>query len=165
MIFALTGFFIFIGYKWGDWRNWKTYYPTILFIIAGDFIASFVYSAKPLWRYSATALSGTHTQLIVALIIYPCTVLVFLAWYQKLKINKAVYIALWVFLFSVLEYLGVKYNYFFHYNGWNLIYSVAFDFILFTLLIVHQNNPPKAWLYSLLTGVAITLWFRIPVTN
>lgn len=35
MIQLLACLFILVCYKWGDWRNWKTYYPTILFLIAG----------------------------------------------------------------------------------------------------------------------------------
>ncbi len=161
MILILACLFIVNCYKWGEWKNWKTYYPTILFLIAGDFIARFVFSDKPLWRYEETVISGTLTQLIVALVIYPCTVLIFLPSYQKAKI-KVVHITLWVFLFWGLEYLGVKHNHFSHYNGWNLTYSMTFDVILFGLLVMHQKNPPKAWLLSLFTGVVITLWFRLP---
>jgi len=162
MILVLVCLFVITCYKWGDWRNWKSYYPTILFLIAGDFIASFVFSAKPLWRYDATIFSGTLTQLIVALIIYPCTVLTFLSSYKKTGINKVVLITIWVCLFSLLEFLGIKYNYFSHYNGWSFPYSFVFDFILFSLLVVHQQSPTKAWLLSLITGLLITSWFEIP---
>jgi hypothetical protein len=37
--------------KWGRWKVWKVYYPTILIFIAGDFIHGYIEAAKPLWRF------------------------------------------------------------------------------------------------------------------
>ena len=34
---VVTLIIVVIARKWGDWRNWKQYYPTILFFIATDF--------------------------------------------------------------------------------------------------------------------------------
>jgi hypothetical protein len=28
--------FLFAAIKWGDWRKWRNYYPTILFFMVGD---------------------------------------------------------------------------------------------------------------------------------
>src|SRR5665648_236270 len=75
MILLLTCLFVLVCYKWGDWRNWKTYYATILFLIAGDFIYYYVAGAKPLWQYTSKLFPGTITTLIISLIIYLCTVL------------------------------------------------------------------------------------------
>lgn len=162
MILVIVFLFVIICFKWGDWRNWRVYYPTILFLIGGDFIASYVFSAKPLWRYEATIISGVLTQLIIALVVYPCTVMVFLSSFQKPRINKAAYFAVWVCFYSALEYLGVKFHYFAYYNGWNFACSVIFNIVLFELLVVHQKNPPKAWLLSFITGLGITFWFKLP---
>lgn len=40
--------FVIIAWKWGDWKNWKLYYPTILFMILGDFVYIFLTYKKPL---------------------------------------------------------------------------------------------------------------------
>lgn len=40
--------FIITCWKWGDWKNWKLYYPTIQFLIIGDLKANFLLYNKPL---------------------------------------------------------------------------------------------------------------------
>ncbi len=37
--------------KWGDWRNWKQYHPTILFYCIGDFLYNFILYNKPMWLF------------------------------------------------------------------------------------------------------------------
>jgi len=166
MILLLVGLFVLACYKWGDWRNWKTYYPTILFLIAGDFIYYYVSAAKPLWQYTARVIPGTFTTLIIALIIYPCTVLIFLPLYPKSgAIKKVRYITIWVALYAFLEYLALKYNYMQHFNGWNFLYSVLFDYALFPLLLVHQKKSQVAWLLSSIMGIGIAFLFKLPALH
>ncbi|HEY8910452.1 MAG TPA: CBO0543 family protein [Desulfosporosinus sp.] len=163
MILLLAGLFILACYKWGDWRNWKTYYPTILLLIAGDFIYYYVSSAKPVLQYTAKLVPGTFATLIIALIVYPCTVLIFFPLYPKSgAIKKACYITFWVCLYAFLEYLALKYNYMQHFNGWNFLYSVLFDYALFPLLLVHQKKPPVALVLSSIMGIGIAFLFKLP---
>ncbi|SPF51611.1 conserved membrane hypothetical protein [Candidatus Desulfosporosinus infrequens] len=163
MILLLACLFVLSCYKWGDLSNWKSYYPTILFLIVGDFIYYYVAAAKPLWQYTAKLFPGTLTTLIIALIIYPSTVLVFLPCYPKSgAIKKVCYITVWVCLYAFLEYLALKYNYMQHCNGWNFIYSVLFDCALFPLLLIHQKKPPVAWLLSIILGFGIAFLFKLP---
>lgn len=162
MILLLACLFLLVCYKGGDWRNWKTYYPTILFLIAGDFIYYFVAAGKPLWQYTAKLFPGSITTFIIALIIYPCTVVIFLSLYPKLGVIKKVsYITAWVCLYAFLEYLALKYNYMQHFNGWRFTYSVLFDYALFPLLLIHQKKPPVAWLLSCILGIGIALLFKL----
>ncbi|MGI6120522.1 MAG: CBO0543 family protein [Desulfosporosinus sp.] len=164
MILLLACLFVLACYKWGDCKNWRLYYPTMLFLIAGDFLYLYVSSAKPLWQYTAKIfLTGTLSTLIIVLIIYPCTVLLFIPIYNKLRSwRKVVYIVIWVGLYFVLEFIGLKYNYMQHLNGWNLGYSLIFDCLIFPLLIIHQKFAPAAWLMAAIIGVSITLYFKLP---
>ena len=166
MILLLAGLFILACYKWGDWRNWKTYYPTILFLIAGDFIYYYVSAAKPLWQYTAKLFPGTYATLIIALIIYPCTILLFIPFYPKSgSIKKVCYITGWVCLYAFLEYLALKYNYMQQFNRWNFLYSVLFDYALFPLLLVHQKKPSVALLLSSIMGIGIAFLFKLPALH
>jgi len=36
MNFVYGFLYLFAAWKWGDWKNWREYYPTILFFIIGD---------------------------------------------------------------------------------------------------------------------------------
>lgn len=166
MILLLACLFLLACYKWGDWRNWKTYYSTILFLIAGDFIYYFVAAAKPLWQYTTKLFPGNITTLIIALIIYPCTVLIFLPIYPESgAIKKGCYITVWVCLYAFLEYLALKYNYMQHFNGWHFAYSVLFDYMLFPLLLIHQKKPPAAWLLSCIFGFGIAFLFKLSASH
>ena len=158
----LLAFLFLVCYKWGDWRNWKTYYATILFLIAGDYIYYFVAGAKPLWQYTAKLFPGAIATLIISLIIYPCTVLLFLPFYPISGVIKKVrYITTWVCLYAFLEYLALKYNYMQYFNGWHFVYSVMFDYTLFPLLRIHQKNPPLAWFLSCILGFGIAFLFNL----
>jgi len=166
MILLLACLFILVCYKWGDWRNWKTYYPTILFLIAGDFIYYYVAGAQPLWQYTTKLFPGAIATLIIALIIYPCTVLIFLPFcLESGAIKTGYYITAWVLLYAFLEYLALKYNYMQHFKGWNFAYSVLFDYTLFSLLLIHHKKPPVAWLLALILGFSITLFFKLSAAH
>lgn len=163
MILLLACLFVLACYKWGDWKNWRLYYSTILFLALGDLIYLYVSSVKPLWQYTAKLFPGTLTTLIVALIIYPCTVLLFIPIYNKLRTwRKHVYIVIWVGIYFGLELLGLKYDYMQHFNGWNWRYSFLFDCLTFPMLIIHQKLTPAAWLMAAIIGVSITFYFKLP---
>lgn len=162
MIVLLACLFVLVCYKWGDWRNWKTYYPTIMFLIAGDFIHAYVAAAKTLWSYTPKVFPGTITHLVVSLVIYPCIVLLFLPNYpQTTTMKRLRYLSFWVAVFSLLEYFALKFNYMQHFNGWSLLYSVIFDCVLFPLLLIHHRKPQIAWFLSLIFGSVIAYWFKL----
>jgi hypothetical protein len=166
MFLLLVCIFLATCYKWGDWKNWKYYYPTILFFIAGDYIEAFATSEKSLWEYSATVFSGEVTHLITSLIIYPCSILLLLPLYPKSGAGKKfMHIILWVFVFTVLEYIEIKFKILTYYNGWRFSYSVLFDCVMIPLLILHQRKPPLAWLGALIFGSIIGFVFQLPVLH
>jgi len=154
--------------KWGRWKEWKTYYPTILFFIAGDFIHSYIAAAKPLWRYGPDPLfSAVSEHLITSLVIFPCTVLLFFSFYPQFKslTIKTLYVVVWVLIYSTGEYLANILGYFVYQNSWSLVYSALFDCLLFPLLIIHQKKPQIAWLSSLIIGSFIIFWFKLPASH
>ncbi len=166
MIIPLALIFIAIALKWGDWKNWKSYYPTILFFVAGDFIHTYLTALKPLWRFSATVFPGVITHLITNLVIFPCIFLVFLPTYTKLGlIKKVLYIALWVNIIAVIEFIGLKFGHFTYFNGWRFAYSVIFDCIIFPLLIIHQRKPLLALILAIIIGIGIMVLFKIPLPH
>jgi len=151
--------------KWGRWKDWKTYYPTIIFFIAGDFIHEYIAVAKPLWMFAPDPLfSGVSEHLISSLVISPCTVILLFTFYPKFKswTIKILYLALWALIYASGEYLALKLGYFHYENGWSLAYSILMDCLIFPLLIIHQRKPQIAWMISLIAGIIIVFWFKIP---
>ncbi len=168
MVAMIALIWALVTLKWGRWKEWKTYYPTILFIIAGDFIHVYICTAKPLWRFTPdTLFSGVSEHLIASLVIYPCTVILLFTFYPQFKswTIKTLYIALWVLIYLAGETLALKLGYYVHANGWSLAYSALLDCLLFPLLIIHQRKPQIAWLISLTIGFFIFFWFKLPTSH
>jgi hypothetical protein len=69
-----SAIWILAAYKWGDWRNYKKYYPTILFMISGDLVYQFLTYDYPLWELSDPLLNATLTTLLMVFINWPASV-------------------------------------------------------------------------------------------
>jgi hypothetical protein len=158
--------------KWGDWRNWRLYYPTILFYLLGDLLYQYLLSDHyPMWKYSPQGLDDTiglthsHVSLSIMAIKYPATVLIYLSKFPKANLVKqALFIAFWVLIFAVNESIDIKAGLIQYYNGWGFHWSLFFNLVMFLLLKLHHHRPLAAWLLSL--GFIVFLWntFDVPST-
>lgn len=59
IIFGIV--FILAAWKWSDWKNWKAYYPTYLFLTALSFISDFIMYNHSLWFYCPSPNFPNHT--------------------------------------------------------------------------------------------------------
>lgn len=159
----LTLIVLVITLKWGDWRHWKQYYPTILFWALGNFIYLYLTFKKPLWKFT-TSIPTSLADNLMTLIILPCSSLLFLPYFpERSRVKKLLYICLWVFIFSFIEWWALEIRHFSHFNGWNLIHSIIFNLGMFTLLRIHYKDPRWAWLISLIVAIFIMTYFKIPL--
>jgi hypothetical protein len=159
-----------ILFKWGDWRNWKKYYPTILFFIVGDFIYLYLLSDQfPMWRYNpqgydkGVGIKNAHVSLSIMAIKYPATILIYLSKFpDHNKWKQMVYVLFWVVLYGVNEMIDLNANLIKYYNGWNLWWSIIFNLVTFIILRIHFSRPLIAWVLSF--GFIILLWniFNVP---
>jgi len=156
---------ILIAWKWGDWRNWELYHPTILYLILGDLIYLLLSSDKPLWQYESTVLNVDFVELLIAFVVFPCTCLVFLPFYSKFcksKNKSIVYILFWIFIYISVEWLSFRLGFFSYHNGWNLYWSFGFDCIMFPLLILHHKRPFWALPPTIILAFAMIYLFDLP---
>jgi hypothetical protein len=158
---------IVIAWKWGDWRNWKLYYPTILYMILGDLSYIIATSNRPLWQYESQIFKGEFSEFVIAFVAFPSTCLVFFACYSKVvKSEKIVYVPLF-FLFSAslytsIEWLSYRLGFFSYHNGWNIYWSFAFNCMMFPLLLLHYKKPLLVWLPSIILAVLLIYFFNLP---
>jgi hypothetical protein len=99
---------LFIGvWRFGAWKNWGKYYPTILFIISVDFFISILTYEYPLWTFHGSLLIPNHTinDFVIAFTGYSQMVLIYLSrypykseWYKQL-----VYVALWAISYGIYQ--------------------------------------------------------------
>lgn len=169
-IILLIGF-LFAGWKWGDWRNWRKYYPTILFFIIGDLLYNFLLYNHPMWQFNPTfdrAILPNHTliSLSVTFITFPVKVLIYLGHYpeNKSKIKQLIYIFAWIVSFTVFEYTAIKiWRGLSHYNGWNMLWTFFFYVVTFVLFRLHQYRPLLTWLFAFGIITFLLIYFKVPI--
>lgn len=166
----LFGFSIFSAWRWGDWKNWGKYYPTILFFILNSMLYNLLYFNNPLWRFEPLApldtifFNNTLVSLAVSLIVFPSMALIFLGTYpDKKKTAQLAYIALWVIISSLIELMAVVFGGITYHNGWNFILSVLFNIIMFTFIRLHYLKPLAAWAACALFATLMFLLFGNPL--
>ncbi len=155
---------------WGDWRNWRTYYPTILFFILGDFLYLLLLSdSYPMWRYvppdvdQKMGVTNKIVSLSIIAIKYPSTAIIYLSRFpENNKLKGFLYTLCWVLIYLMNEFIDVKFNLIKYYNGWNLWWSALFSAAIFVLLRIHFKTPIFAW--GLSAMVIVVLWniFDVP---
>lgn len=170
LIYASIWFFAL--WKWGDWRNWQKYYPTLLFFMLWDLVyLGLLADSYPMWSYNPPkldeniGLTSTHISLSVMAIKYPATVFIYLKNFQaRRKTRKIFNYLLWVGIYSINEWIDLKTNLIVYSNGWNYWWSVFFNLFLFFILVVHFKKPLLAWPLSIVFMVFLWITFEVPAS-
>lgn len=152
---------IVAAYKWGDWKNWNKYYPTMLFMGMGDLIYNLVFFNKKLWAFNPGFLNPILSELFVIFIIFSCTVLIFLTHFPKTLIKQIRYIILWVILYLVIELIMVNLDMQKNINGWSIWWSTIHNFYQFPLLAIHHKRPYLAWFLAITILIIIMRIFEV----
>ncbi len=156
--------FFLLGLILGDWKNWRKYYPTILFFIAGDLIHNVVTSDYHLWRYQGE-LPPNHVliNLMIMFVVYPATTFIYLKYSIKGWNHFLFQWILWVFLYSIIEFINSRIGLISYHHNWNIWWSVLANIILFLSLRIHIRYPLGAWLIFLVNMIAIIMFFKVPI--
>lgn len=157
----------FIVYKWGDWRNWRQYQASILYVIAADFLYNFLCYRYSMWEYPPNLIFSTHTatSLFYSLTIHPCVLILFLGKYPNGKKRQTFWIALWVLVYAVIEWIEFQMGVIVYHHGWNFFWSVVLMCIALPMVRLHQQKP--LWAYGA-SAVVVTLLlslFHVPFSK
>jgi hypothetical protein len=164
--------FLIVALKWGDWKNWKAYYPTILFFIGGDLLKNALLHNYRMWEFQEVyfgqkILVGHFAiDLMNMIICYPAILLIYLGHYPRGLWKQIIWIAFWVLILSAKEFINLKYlNLINHYHGWNIVWSVIFNIIMFIILRIHFKSPLLAWAISIIWIIFLYNWFDVPINT
>ncbi|WP_139490213.1 CBO0543 family protein [Brevibacillus dissolubilis] len=156
---------VWLGITWrsGAWREWRSFYSTILYYIIGDLLYNFVYYQHPLWTYGSSmpVPSHTWTNLWYTFFIVPLHLLNFLYFFPKSRGKAILYILAWASFYFALESLFKSLGYFYHAHGWNVGWSFAFNLMLFSMVRLHFVNPLLAW--GIQAVIMLLFWSVFPV--
>lgn len=158
---------ILLAWRWGDWRNWKKYHSTILYMIMCDLLYNFLTYNYPIWTYPHTSFQPNHTiiNLFVMFIAYPCMLLIYLGHFPNGVIKKILWVLLWVMMWSVLEWVSLKLGQFAYHNGWTWGWSILFNIALFLMVRLHYNKPLISYGLSVIATIFLLIIFKVPITT
>lgn len=155
--------FILIALKFAKWRNFNTYYPTVLFMVIGNLLYSYLFKEYPLWRFEHTFEENLlptrlSINLIKIFISFPSLTVLFLSYYPDGKSlpKKGLYVVFWALLFGAVEFISKKLGMISYHHGWNIWWSLLFDLMMFIILAIHYKRPISAWALSAI--FIIFLW-------
>jgi hypothetical protein len=155
--------FLVIAYKWGDWKNWKKYYPTMTFFGMADLIYVTVFNNKPLWDFPTNLLVSSLDELLLIFGCFFPTTLVFLSRYPTKLYNQIVYNSMWIGIYTSLEVINLKLGTVEYFNGWNIWWSLLHNTIQFPLIALHHKNPILTWIIALIYLVVCMKIFNVPL--
>jgi hypothetical protein len=164
MHLVIVIFTLFAAWRWGDWRNWQRYHPTMIYIAMGNLLYNFVYANHYLWQLKPDFLLNHMVgEIVYTFITIPLTGLIFLSGYPKnitgQILHNLKFIAIYILIEAVLQYYGrIVYNY-----GWNIWWSSAWDFMMFPMWVLHHKKPLIAYAASIAVVVLVLALF--PVNN
>jgi hypothetical protein len=137
--------------RWGDWKNWKQYYPTMLFIsIANLMYKLFAHTYFHLWELVPDFIIFNKLSVFFlhGLIINPFSAFLFLSKYPKDKFRQFYHTLLWVIIYLSVEWVAVEIGSIVHDNGWNMGWSAVFVLTMFPMLRLHFLHPFIALILS-----------------
>lgn len=158
--------YVVAAYLWADWRNWKEYYNTYIFMVAANFFASILMFNHTLWVFYPTFLLPNHTltEFYIVFIAYPAIVLLFLSRYpENGGIRELGWNLLWVGALSVSEIIAYYFGVIAYKNNWSFGWSVIHNLIMFPSLRLHYINPVWAWVVGGVYLAFIWMYFNFSI--
>lgn len=142
--------FILACWRFGNWRRWKDYYPTILFFLVCNLLGAYIMGHKSLWVYHGL-INHSFSDLLISFTVFPSTAILYLTYYpestettKKMRVQIK-YIFFWILLYTIIEVIMSELGYISYNNGWNIGWSVLINITIFVVLRVHTLRPLTAW--------------------
>lgn len=155
---------IFIIYFWGDWRNWKQYHSTMLYIALCNLLYNFLTANHFLWRLNADFISNhTLTEMLYTFIVFPGTIILFLGNYPKGLKWQIVHHVKWIVIYITWEGFFLFTNRIEYQYGWSIWWSLTILCFMFPAIRLHERKPLLTYILSAIATVVFIWLFDVPV--
>lgn len=152
------------AFRWGDWRNFNKYQSTILYFIFFDLLYYYITYDHRLWSLSPTPpLKYEIVCLAGEFIVFACTILIFIGRYPVDSFISVRWTALWVFIYTLNEWILLKTGTMVYTNGWTLFHSFLFSIMMFIFLRLYFKKPLLTLLISIPIPGLLIIIFSIPL--
>ncbi|MBW3114114.1 MULTISPECIES: hypothetical protein [Bacillaceae] len=167
LLFLLA--YALIGWKFGNWKDFYHYYPTLLFFIIGDLLSQFLLYDYSMWEFRPVTpfgnflhLNHTLVSLSKMMIQYTVTISIFIGRLPSSFPGKIGWIFLWTSIYGLTEGISYFFGMMTYHHGWGLSWDILFNLMMFTVLIVHHKNPILGWVISFPIIIFLLLYFDVP---
>ena len=158
--------FMLCAWKWGDWKNWRTYLPTIQYFIGCDMLYNLLTWNYPLWTFPHPP-NVLPNHLAVSLFrmftTYPNFILIYIYRFPAGNfLHGIMYMAIWLVIWAFDELYLIRHGLLVYSHGWNYIWSILFLCVMLPMLRLHHTRPLLTYLLSVPLIVSLIFWFHIP---
>ena len=165
----VVGFVLmFAAWRWGDWRHWRKYLPSIQFFIGGDMLYNLLCRNHLVWDYPHPPNLFTNhliNNLVYMLLLYPTFTLIYLYRYPygKSVMKQIVYILAWIVAWLAFELYMITHGLCVYHYGWTYGWSTFFACVMVSMIRLHHTRPLMGYILSVPFTVFLLLWFHVPV--
>ncbi|WP_426452808.1 CBO0543 family protein [Paenibacillus sp. S-38] len=169
MPLILSIVWLIAAWRFGDWRNWRKYYPSTLFTVVVSLVIFTLQHNHPLWKFHGAFLFPNRTlhEHRINFSVLPPICLLFLTFYRYRSgfIQQFLYITFWVVILSLTEAFVGFAKFLTYHNGWSIWWSVAFWYLALSVIRLHYSKPLLASLVSLGLIIFGLVYFKIPISK
>ncbi|KAA0546859.1 hypothetical protein FZW96_12745 [Bacillus sp. BGMRC 2118] len=167
MHIILSVLLLFWAYFKGNWREWRKYSTTIMYVIICNLLYNVICHDHYLWKYEPDILPQSHilTDLLYTFICLPAITLVYLTHYPfNTSFSKQLrYIMLWVIGSMIVEYPVYKFDRLILLNGYEYWMEVFFYSVMYSMIRLHHSRPLLTYGLSILISVLLVIYFNVPI--
>ncbi len=155
---------ILAAWKWGDWRNFQKYYPTMLYVLSISMIYEFLTKDFAIWTFHPDFLfNQAIVVLLHAVISVPFTIFIFLSRYPTEGAKIFFHYLIWIGIYIGAEEILSVTRRITYEHGWSLWSSLVFDCIMFPMIRLHYKKPIIAWIFTFPIVIAYMFIFKVPI--
>lgn len=157
--------FVSLAYFFGDWKRWKSYHTTMLYVALMNLTYEFLAYNHPLWEYRPGRIPNhTFTTLLTIFVVLPAITLIYLSHYPEKLIWKLLYVTCWVLGSTLIEY-SLSNRFIEYSNGWGIEWSFVLYCLMYFMLRLHNKRPISAYLLSFIFVIFFLSYFKIPFNS
>lgn len=149
------------AWKWGDWKNWQKYHTTMLLAMAGNLLFQLIYCNHLLWTIQPDITNHTVVEILYSTFIFPFTVFMFLSNYPVPFKNQILHILKYISVYTLFEFIFSITGRIIYAYGWNLWWSLGWNFIMFSIWALHHKRPLRAYIAAIIIITLMLLLFPI----
>jgi hypothetical protein len=163
MHIAVSILTILASIRWGRWKDWREFHPSMLFIATGGLLYEYIVQENTLWKFHPDILYGNEMVVLVyAVITMPISIFLFLSHFPNKWLARILYILIWSGIYIAVEWVLYKFERISYQNEWSLLFSFLFDLVMFSVIALHHNKPIPSYIISVFIIIFLIMYFDVP---